>query len=140
MTEDFPTIVDYRRTYAAALSNVANALLVQERELERAEQLARQAIQQQTRVLEANSEDPTTNRFLANHYSVLAAILSKQGNKPRDVVDTCDHGLEVAERLRQRYPNNELISFLVQDFQKMKQAAEQAISQGDAADGTNSDQ
>ena len=134
LTEDFPTIVDYRRTYAAALSNVANALMAQERELERAEQLARHAIQQQTRVLEANSEDPTTNHFLANHYSVLAEILSKQGNKPRDVVDTCDHGLQVAERLRQRYPNNEFVSFLVQHFQEMKQAAEQVIIQGDAAD------
>ena len=139
LTEDFPTIVEYRRTYAAALSNLANALLAQERELERAEQLARQAIHQQARVLEANSEHPTTNHFLANHYSVLAEILSKQGNKPRDVVDTCDHGLQVAERLRQRYPNNEFVSFLVQHFQEMKQAAEQVIIQEDAADGTKSD-
>ena len=139
LTEDFPTIVEYRRTYAGALSNVANVLLEQERELERAEQLARQAIQQQTRVLEANAEDPTANHYLANHYSVLAEILSKQGNKPLDVIDTCDRGLQVAERLSQRYPDNELFSSKLRRFEEMKQAAELAMSQGDGVDGNSTE-
>ena len=71
---------------------------------------------------------------------MLAEILSQQGNKPLDVIDTCDRGLQVAERLRQRYPDNEFFSFLLRDFEKMKQAAKLATGQGDAADSTNSDQ
>ena len=120
LTEDFPTIVEYRRTYAGTLSNVAYMLWKQHRELERSAQLTRQAIEQQTRVLKANAEDPTANHFLANHYAVLADILSKQGNKPLDVIDTCDRGLQLAERLSQRYPDNQ--SFLLCDANSRKRS------------------
>ena len=137
LTEDFPTIVEYRRTYAGALSNVAYTLWKQDRELERAAQLTRQAIEQQTHVLKANAEDPTANHFLANHYAVLADILSKQGNKPLDVIDTCDCGLQVAERLSQRYPDNQSFSSLRREFEEKKQAAELAMRQGDGVDGNS---
>jgi eukaryotic-like serine/threonine-protein kinase len=139
LVEEFPTVTNYRRAYGGALSNLANVLHTHNRELQRAEQLAREAIRQQTQALQANPEDPTANHYLANHYLVLVDILISRGAHPSEVINTCTKGIEIAERLRQRYPDNEFVSFVVRNLHERMHNAEKALNQTDVVDDQSPD-
>lgn len=106
MTVEFPDNAGYHRAYAGALSNVASLLQRNNIELERAALLIRQAIEQQRLALESRPDDPLSTQYLVNHHIVLAEIVIAQNGKPDDVIGVCEHGREIAERFRQKYPNN----------------------------------
>jgi serine/threonine protein kinase len=131
---DYPTVDQYRHMYGGALSNVAQILRAYGVELDRAEQLAREAIRQQTRVLQANPEDFKTNHYLLNHYVVLAEILVKQGAHPAEVVDSCSDGLRIGLRLQEAYPDNEFVAVSANKLQDFIRVAEREMAANDVAD------
>ena len=124
LTDNWPTVREYQRVSGAALNNLALLMRQQGEDLEKAEQLLERAIEHQRRAIE-DPENP--NLYLVRHYLLLAQIQMQRG-RVQEALTTCDEGLEVAEKLSKRLPENETVSRIRDDLRKIKQ--EGAVSAG----------
>ncbi|MCO6043657.1 serine/threonine protein kinase [Aeoliella sp. ICT_H6.2] len=106
LAEEFPRNADYLSGYGGALSNLGTLLQRNGIHLDRAELLVTEAIEQQQRALDLRPKDPTANSYLANHYLALAQIVIDKGGDPEVVLQACDDGLEIVNRLLIDYPEN----------------------------------
>ena len=76
LTDNWPSVREYQSILGATLSNLAALVQQQGRDLERAEELAQQAIEHQRLAMEDPENPPL---YLLQHYYVLADIQMQRG-------------------------------------------------------------
>jgi tetratricopeptide (TPR) repeat protein len=118
LTTNWPTVKQYQGVHGGILSNLASLLRQQGRDLERAEDLALQAITHQHLAL-ASPDQP--NDYLLNHYVVLAEIRVQRG-RLQEARAACEEGLQVGQKLQEAFPANEVILRNVQRLREISKA------------------
>jgi tetratricopeptide (TPR) repeat protein len=121
LTDQWPEVREYHSALGGALSNFAWLLCTQEIDPERATALSERAIQEGRLALESPGD---ASSFLMKSHNVLANAQMQLG-RWSEARATCLAGLQVAETLKKKRPDDPDIPFMIGDFQHVLQAAEE---------------